>query len=87
MANRDSSERSSPELVSNLTIVNGSTLKEGTALQPSGEGLNEYHHPVSPDDLSPAVDGVLKSDVCSKSISTEQFLSDPETDCNQYLAL
>lgn len=59
MANRDSFDRSSSELVSTVTAVNGSTP------QASDEGLYEYHRPASPDDLSPAVDGVLKSDVRS----------------------
>lgn len=86
MANRDSFDRSSSELVSSLTVVNGSAMKEGNAPQASDEGLNEYRHLASPDDLSPAVDGVLKSDVCSKQSSKLQCLSNPETDCNQYLA-
>ncbi|MCJ1464676.1 hypothetical protein MMC07_003289 [Pseudocyphellaria aurata] len=68
MANRDSFDRSSSELVSNLTNVNGSALKEGNALQASNERLNEYHPLVSPDDLSPAVDGVLKSDIAINTL-------------------
>ena len=39
-------------------------MKEGNAPQASDEGFNEYRHLAFPDDLSPAVDGVLKSDVC-----------------------
>ncbi|MCJ1260968.1 hypothetical protein MMC22_000832 [Lobaria immixta] len=62
MANRDSFDRSSSELVSTVTIVNGSALREGNAPQASDDGLNEHHLPASPDELSPAVDGVLKSD-------------------------
>lgn len=63
MANRDSFDRSSSELVSNVTIVNGSALREGNATRASDDVLNEHHHSASSDDLSPAVDGVLKSDV------------------------
>lgn len=73
--------------MSTVTVANGSALKEGNAPRASDEGLHEYHHPASPDDLSPAVDGVLKSDVSSNEFLHSQYLSDPETDCNQYLAL
>lgn len=65
MANRDSFDRSSSELVSTVSAVNGSALKEVNAPQIGDEGLNEYHHSASSDDLSPAVEGVLKSDVGS----------------------
>lgn len=86
MSSRDSLDRSSVEFLSAAT-ANGSTSNGGGAQQSTDEASKDYHSLVSSNDLFPAVDGVLKSDVCSKSISASKRLSDVDSDCNQYLAL
>ena len=66
MSNRDSLDRSSVEVVG-ATTANGPLLNVGSELQATDEAF-KYQSPVSSNDLSTAVDRVLKSDVCSKSV-------------------
>lgn len=60
MANRSSLRRSTPDL---LPDASGSTLQGSDGQRPSAEGANDYHSPVSPEDVSPAISTVVKSDV------------------------
>lgn len=60
MANRNSLGRSTPDLVPDAS---GSTLQGSDGQRLSAEGVNDYHSPVSPEDVSPAISTVLKSDV------------------------
>lgn len=69
MANRSSLGRSTPDLVPDAS---GSTLQGSDGQRHSAE----YHSPVSPEDVSPAISAVLKSDVWPQiDLSTEDFLS------------
>lgn len=73
MANRSSLGRSTPDLVPD---VSGSTLQGSDGQRHSVEGANDYHSPVSPEDVSPAISTVLKSDVRPQiDLSTAFFLS------------
>lgn len=60
MANRSSLGRSTPDLVLDAS---GSTFQGSDGQRHSAEGANEYHSPVSSEDVSPAISTVLKSDV------------------------
>ncbi len=63
MANRSSLGRSTPDLVPDAS---GSTFQGSDGQRHSAEGANEYHSPVSPEDVSPVISTVLKSDVWSQ---------------------
>lgn len=63
MANRNSLGRSTPDLVPDAS---GSTFQGSDGQRHSAEGANEYHSPVSSEEVSPAISTVLKSDVWSQ---------------------
>lgn len=63
MANRNSLGRSTPDLVPDAS--GGSTFQGSDGQRHSAEGANDYHSPVSSEDVSPAISTVLKSDVRS----------------------
>lgn len=73
MANRSSLGRSTPDLVPDAS---GSTLQGSDGQRHSAEGASDYHSPVSPEDVSPAISTVLRSDVWSQiDLSMADFLS------------
>lgn len=73
MANRNSLGRSTPDLVPDPS---GSTFQGSDGQRHSAEGANDYYSAVSSEDVSPAINTVLKSDVWSQiDLSIAYFLS------------